>query len=311
MRKQFMAGLAVASLLAMTACSSTPSATSSGAAPQAGGSAAVSNLAASDAVGDLAVNSKARDLLPAAIRDRGVLKVGGETSQPPYLFTDGATIKGLEADFIVAVSKTLGLTPEITNTKFAALVTGLTSRRFDVAMANFSDTKARQEQIDFVDYAKSQQTFVVKKGNPTKVTSMEELCGHKVAGATGAKSVILATEQGKACVAAGKPSVDVQGFPTVADAQLALTNGRVDALPIEYALARAQVQASNGELELVDTYYGPGLNGAGIRKGESDLQKALLEALQTLIDDGTYQKILDKWELPAMAIEKPVVNGSK
>lgn len=310
MRKHFMAGLglAVASMLAVSGCSSTSTATPGS--TESGG-AASSTLIASDAVGDIQVNSKARDLLPAAIKDSGVLKVGGETSQPPYLFTDGANVKGLEADFIVAVSKTLGLKPEITNTKFASLVTGLTSRRFDVAMANFSDTKARQEQIDFVDYAKSQQTFVVKKGNPSNVTSMEELCGHKVAGATGAKSVNLANDQSKACQAAGKPAVSVEAFPTVADAQLALTNGRVDALPIEYALARAQVQASNGDLELVDTFYGPGLNGAGIRKGDSELQAALVEALQSLMDNGTYKKVLDKWELPAMAIEKPVVNGVK
>ncbi|MGF0313482.1 ABC transporter substrate-binding protein [Rhodococcus sp. IEGM1428] len=257
------------------------------------------------------MNDEARALLPESVRSSGSLQVGGETSQPPYLQTVDGEITGVEADFIVAVAQKLGLRPEMTNTKFVSMVPGLLSGRFDVVMGNFSDTVARQQQIDFVDYAASKQTFVVQQGNPTGISTFEELCGHSVAGPIGSKSIMAVDAQSDKCEESGRSAIEINSFPTVADAQLALYNGRVNTVPVEYALARAQVRASGSELQMVDTFYGAGLNGVGIRKGETGLSQAIVIAMTTLMKDGTYQKILDHWELSEMAIPEPTVNGAK
>ncbi|PJI53279.1 hypothetical protein CTI14_30785, partial [Methylobacterium radiotolerans] len=195
------------------------------------------SVSASDAVGNVQTDATARGYLPADIRDSGVLKIGGEADVPPYLYTDGGKTVGLEADFMVAISKVLGLSPQIQNTQFASMVTGLTSKRFDVAMSDFSDTPERQKQVSFIDYTKAGQQLVVQKGNPKHIQSVSDLCGTTAGGPTGSLSVKVVQDQSTKCTAAGKPAIDIKQFPSTSEANLALQNKRIDSMGIDAGIA--------------------------------------------------------------------------
>ncbi|HEY3686094.1 MAG TPA: ABC transporter substrate-binding protein [Streptosporangiaceae bacterium] len=300
--------LAAASTALVAGCSS-----DTGVAPGAAGTAAGSGgngLAASSAVGKLPVDDAARKLLPADIRKSGVVKVGGSTDVAPYLSVNGPNLVGVEADFMTAIGHTLGVKFEVGNTKFAAMVPGLQSKRFDVAMADFSDTKERQQQVTFVDYSRAGQILIVPKGNPLKLKSVPDLCGHGAAGPTGSLSVDIAMAQSKKCTDAGKPAVKVQRYPTAAESALALRSGRVDTLAIDYGIASSLVKQSGGKLQLVGGLFGKGYHGAAFRKDDTSLQKALAAAFTTIMKDGTYAKILRQWKLPQMSMDKVVTNGA-
>ena len=45
-----------------------------------------------------------------------------------------------------------------------------------------------------------------------------------------------------------------------------------------------------------------------VEKDQTEFAKALAGAVQALINDGTYKKILDKWGVGAGAIDNPAVN---
>jgi polar amino acid transport system substrate-binding protein len=304
MKSKVMAAVAaIAPLLLVSGCSISASGIELGSGPPD------FQLHASSAAGDIPVDPAARALLPASIRNSGILRVGGQTSQPPYLQTENGDVTGLESDFIVSVARTLGLEPKMTNTKFVSLVPGLASERFDVVMGNFSDTLVRQQSVDFIDYAASRQTFVVRTDSGTQVSTLDDLCGRSVAGAIGAKSIMLMHDQSVKCEEAGKRPLEIKTFPSFADATLALLNGRVEVIPIDYGLARALVRGTDGKLEIIESFYGQGLIGVGVRKGESDLADAMRAAFSTLMENGTYRRILDHWELQGMSIPEPVVNG--
>ncbi|WP_433469526.1 ABC transporter substrate-binding protein [Spirillospora sp. CA-128828] len=280
------------------------------AAGAAKGGSGENGLAASSAVGELKVDTAARDLLPDGVRKSNVLKVGGSTDIAPYLSVNGKNLVGVEADFMTALGRTLGVKFEVGNTKFAAMVPGLQSRRFDVAMADFSDTLERQKQVTFVDYTRAGQILIVPKGNPLKLKAVADLCGHSAAGPTGSLSVDIAMAQSKKCTDSGEGAVNVQRYPTAAESALALQSGRIDTLAIDYGIASSLVQQSQGKLQLTGGLFGKGFHGAAFRKDDQALQKAFTAAFTTLMKNGTYKRILDHWNLPQMSLDKVVTNGA-
>lgn len=309
MRQRIITVTTALAAAALVAGCSSDTGVAPGAAGNAGGNAA-DGLAASKAVGKTSADKDARKLLPAAIRKAGVIKVGGSTDVAPYLSVNGSNLVGVEADFMTSLGQILGVKFQVSNTKFAAMVPGLQSKRFDLAMADFSDTLERQRQVTFVDYSRAGQILIVPKGNPLKLKSLADLCGHSAAGPTGSLSVDLAAEQSKKCTGGGKDAVDVQRYPTAAESALALQSGRVDTLAIDYGIASSLVQQSKGKLQLSGGLFGKGFHGAATRKEDTDLQKALGAAFTTMMKNGTYDRILRQWKLPEMAMDKVVTNGA-
>lgn len=307
MKRNISLVLVLSSTLALGACAGTAG-TPAAPAAQAG---ATTNLKPTEAVGDIAVNEEARTLLPASIRDGGVLKIGGETALPPYLYTEGDKIVGLEADFMVALGKTLGLAPHVENTKFASMVTGLTSNRIDVAMSDFSDTLERQKQVSFVDYTRAGQVLLVQAGNPKGIKTLTDLCGKSTGGPSGSLSVKIAQEQSDKCVAEGKEPVRVDQFPSGSDASLALQNKRLDSVAFDVALAKQLQKEQPDKVEAVGDLFGLGYHGAAVRISDVELQNALKAALEGLKKDGTYDRILKKWDLESMSMDTVEINATK
>jgi polar amino acid transport system substrate-binding protein len=89
------------------------------------------------------------DKLPKAIRDKGIIKVGSDIAYAPVEFKDsaGKTV-GIDPDLAAAMGKQLGVDFQFENGTFDTLITGLRSKRYDIAMSAMTDTKDRQEGID-------------------------------------------------------------------------------------------------------------------------------------------------------------------
>jgi polar amino acid transport system substrate-binding protein len=68
-------------------------------------------------------------------------------------------------------------------------------------------------------------------------------------------------------------------------------------------VAANDARLSEGELETVGLTVPPAPYGVGLRKDSTELKAAIEDALQNIIDDGTYDDILDKWGLTSGAIE--------
>jgi polar amino acid transport system substrate-binding protein len=68
------------------------------------------------------------------------------------------------------------------------------------------------------------------------------------------------------------------------------------------------VDQTNGQLELLGDIYDSAPYGYVVAKDQTDFAQAIADAVKSLIDDGTYEKVLKKWGVEGGAITDPTVN---
>ena len=246
-------------------------------------------------------------LLPQDIRSKGVLNVGSDIAYAPVesFDTDNKTAIGIDPDLAKAIGDKLGVTLKFQNATFKGLITSLTSKRIDVIMSAMSDTKERQASIDFVDYFTAGTSIIVKKGNPNSITSLGDFCGKTVAIQEGTTQDDVATAQAKKC---GANKMTVLRFDTDPKALLQVKQGRAVADMNDFPVAAYNV-AQSSDFEVVGEQIEAGPYGIGVRKEDTQLRDALQKALQAIIDDGTYDKIMQKWHVEDGAVKTATVNG--
>jgi polar amino acid transport system substrate-binding protein len=176
-------------------------------------------------------------------------------------------------------------------------------------MSSFTDTKEREQVVDFVTYFSAGTSFYVKASGGPKIGSLADLCGHTVAVERGTTQASDAAAQSAKCKKAGKDSVKVSVFPDQNSANLALSSGRGEVGMADSPVAAYIVKKSDGRFKLTGKAYGTAPYGIAVKKGDP-LTKQVLSAMKTLVKNGTYEAILKKWGIQAGAISNPVVNGA-
>ncbi|MEU4115938.1 ABC transporter substrate-binding protein [Kitasatospora sp. NPDC028055] len=297
----FAAGVAAVSVsLVLTGCSSSKSSDGSGA-PNA--SATVNTVKADD---------KLAALVPADVKSAGKLLVGADASYAPDEFKDDSgKVIGMDVDLANAIAAKLGLTAEVQDSGFTAIIPGIQSNKFQLGMSSFTDNKEREQVVDMVTYFNSGSAIAVKKGNPGKVDP-KDLCGKKVAVQTGTTQADeIKDTRNPDCAKAGKPGIQNDGdkFDLQTDVTNAVVSGRDDAMMADSQVVDYAIKQSGGQLEKLGDTYGVAPYGVALAKG-SKLTPAIQGAIQSLIDDGTYKQILTKWGVESGAIDKSTVNGA-
>ncbi len=248
-------------------------------------------------------------LLPQAIRDKGTLTVGSDIAYAPVEFfdTDGKTAIGIDPDIAAALGKQLGITLTFENGTFDGLITQLTSKRIDLIMSALSDTKERQAKIDFVDYFTAGTSILVKKGNPEGIKTLDDFCGKTIALQRGTTQDDVAKAQQAKCKTAGK-ELKVLSFDKDTEALLQVRSGRAVADMNDFPVAAYNAKTS-GDFEVVGEQIEAGPYGIGIRKEDTQLRDAIKAALDAIIKNGDYTKVLEKWNVTQGAVTSATVNG--
>ncbi len=92
------------------------------------------------------------------------------------------------------------------------------------------------------------------------------------------------------------PNTTVKEMDSNANIFMELKAGTIDGAIIDNAVAMYYLkQGADKDLKLVgEPTKAPG-TVLGVKKGNTELQQAVNKALKELKEDGTYQKIYDKW----------------
>ncbi|MBA4862239.1 ABC transporter substrate-binding protein [Streptomyces sp. PSKA54] len=300
------ASVALLPLLALTACGT-------GTADENAPAGAKASPAPSDnPVASVQKVDSVAALLPADVRKAGTLRVGSSIGFPPGAYYPNGTGKppaGQDIDLADAVAKVLGVELERQDASFETILPALGSGKYDFGTGNFGVTTERLKTIDFVTYINDGQGFAVKKGNTelgTKVTELTQLCGLTIG--TGAGTTFEATLEAQkgVCAKAGKKPYDVKVFSENGATLTALQQGRIDVIMstingLRYQAAQPAAGTTFlGEFHRLDV-------GFAFKKG-SELTPAFQAAVNQLIKDGTYARILKKWGTGASAIEESRIN---
>ncbi|MBK3644220.1 ABC transporter substrate-binding protein [Streptomyces sp. MBT33] len=262
--------------------------------------------------------------LPTSIRDKGVIRVGSDIAYAPVEFKDSAgKVVGIDPDLAAAMGKQLGVKFQFQNGTFDALLTGIRSDRYDIAMSAMTDNKNRQEGVDpdtgkkvgegvdFVDYLTAGVSIYTRKGDTKGIASWSDLCGKKLAVERGTVSEDLAKSEAKKCPSGKK--LTIEAFDDDQQSQTRLRSGGADAASSDFPVAAYAVKTSGGgkDFQVVGDQVEAAPYGIAVSKENTQLRDALQAAMNAIIKSGEYQKILDKWGAEDGAVKESVINGGK
>lgn len=249
-------------------------------------------------------------LVPADIRQSGLLVVGTDATYPPFESVDPATkeIVGFDADLANDIAALMGLKAKLVNTPFDNLIPSLASGKLSIGMSSIGDTKEREGVVDFVTYYWNSTNLLVPADNPKKLGT-DNVCKAKIGVVRGSlqQTAILPAMMAK-CTDPDPALANGSVFKASTDAVLALSSSRIDGV-LNDAVANDEIAAtSNGQFVSVGPLMrnkSPG--GVAIRK-DSGLQQAILASVKELMADGRYKAALQKWKLNAIEIKDPTLN---
>ncbi|POH57328.1 ABC transporter substrate-binding protein [Arthrobacter glacialis] len=297
-----LAAVAAVAALALTGCTT---ASQDGGGESSGGA---SQPAAFDPT-TVAKDDALIALLPAALKEKATLTVGSDTSYEPaeFLDKDGQTPIGYDVDFAKAIAATLGKTAEVQTADFSGILPKL-GTVYDMGLSSFTVTQERSKAVNFISYFNAGVLWAVQKGNPKGIT-MDNLCGKKVGVQTGTvQEDPDVKDRSAACVAAGQPAIEIISLKNQTEVTTRLVGGTIDAMSADSPITRNAMAKTNGQLETLGDVYDSAEQGIAIAKADTEFAGVIEKVMNKLIDDGSYMKILEKWNNTEGAVTQAVLN---
>ncbi len=239
------------------------------------------------------------DSTPDGIKAYGKLVVATNAYFPPFEYHDESTgkITGWDMDIAAELAKKLGVELVIEDMEFDSVLLAPGVNKAHIAMAGISYSAKRDETMDFSKGVfNSSQVIIVK--NDSAIAGPFDLGGKKVGVQSGTVGQLLAEmdpdwagEGEDACLAA--PG-SVSKYSTGAEAVLALTQGKVDAVIIDKFPAENFVSKYQGVKICAQTVFDDEYAFA-VKEGNKELVDWLNSAIDEMKADGTMDMINAKY----------------
>ncbi|ETP70115.1 amino acid ABC transporter substrate-binding protein [Planococcus glaciei CHR43] len=223
----------------------------------------------------------------AKVKEEGKLVVGTEGTYPPFTFhDDSGKLTGFDVEIAQEVGKRLGVEVEFLETQWDAMFAGLDSGRFDMVANQVGINPEREESYEFSDpYISSTAVLVVAKDNE-EIKSFEDLEGKLSAQS-------LTSNYAETARSFGAEIEGVEGFNQAIEL---LNSGRVDATVNDnLTVLDFLKQRPDANIEIVDEASDAAKSALLFRKGSGAIVEEANTALAEMIEDGTYDKISEKW----------------
>ena len=251
-------------------------------------------------------------------KEENKLVMATNAAFPPYEFKDGDKIVGIDAEIAAAIAEKLGMELVIEDVDFGAVLTGVAEGKYDMGMAGITVTDERKETMDFSDtYATGIQVIIVKdgstiaslddifefdaEGNPTALKNPDMKVGvqENTTGDIYSSSAITGWGFNDLNEDESIKTDRVVRYKTGAEAVSALKSDKVDCVIIDNEPAKSFVEANDGIHILEgDNEYAIEDYAICVDKGNTELLNKINAALKELKEDGTIDKIINKY-IPA------------
>jgi len=250
-----------------------------------------------------ATTVQAGPVVPERIAKAGTMVFCTDVGFPPWELVDPATQEpvGFDIDIAAALAKVLGVKSEHKNISFDGLIPALQANQCNAIISGLYDKPERRAIVDFVHYAITGDSLIVKADSPLTISKLTDASGKKVAlgiGTAGEGELNTANAELKA---AGTPEIVVVPMQTSSEAFQQLSAGLVDA----YLGSTDQAAYYNRQKPNMVKLAGPPLFkldvGVATLHKDKDLHDAFEAALKQIKDDGRYDAILKKWGFEELA----------
>lgn len=248
----------------------------------------LASLTAILAAGFAGLASAADDLLKD-IQQRGSIKIGLEGTYPPFNYQDeNGKLTGFEVEFAEALAKELGIKVEFQPTKWDGILAALESKRLDAVINQVTISEERKKKYDFsAPYTVSGIQALTRKGQEDSIKSAQDLAGKKVGVGLGTNYEQWLKEN--------IPQADIRTYDDDPTKFQDLAVGRLDAVLVDRLAAFEMVKKTGGRLAVAGEPFSRQEAGIALRKGNPELLAALNKAIATLRENGTLERLSEKW----------------
>lgn len=213
------------------------------------------------------------------------LTMATEAAFPPYEYTDGQEIVGIDIEIAGKIAQKLGMELKIENMAFADIITAVQNGAVDIGMAALTADEARLAVVNFSDsYTTGTQSILVT--DKSDIDAAADLAGKKLG--------VLQNTAGAIYVAEEFGDAAVSRLETGASALSALLGGSVDAIVLDNVRAKALAQTDEA-LQLLDDPYRQDNYAVAVGKDKSTLLKKVNSALAELKASGEIRAIIDRY----------------
>ena len=269
---------------------------------------AASGAKASSSTNVVTKDDAAAALLPAKIAKAGKLVIATSPNYAPNEFKDNAGKPiGWAIEVGDAIAAKLGLKAEYQVARFENIIPGIVGGKIDVGESSFTDTVVREKKVDFVNYYVAGIQWASAIG---KTVDPNNACGLKVAvQATTYQDTVELPAKSAACVKAGKPAIQKVSLDTQDAAANAVALGQADAFSADSPVTLYGLVQLKGKLQTAGKTFEAAPYGMAVAKN-SGMAKAVQAALQSMVDDGSYGKILGKWGVSDGGLKTITINAA-
>ncbi|ONK13871.1 Serine/threonine-protein kinase AfsK [Streptomyces sp. MP131-18] len=247
------------------------------------------------------------DLLPPEIQESGEVTVRSGTYSLPLMSPESADeLTGFEPDLTAALGERLGIEFRFQRVDYGTLL-GYLANSPDpsgiiamTAMPSDATSQTESANLEFIPYFEESHVLMVPAGAAGGVGGFDDLCGRTVATWSSLEAEDAIARHSADCTT----PVDVSRHGTAEALAEAVRTGEADALYVSHSAAIGPLQdAAGDELVITGDRLDPEPVGFAVTLADPPLRDALRQALQEMIDDGTYGALLDQWGMAGMAVE--------
>ena len=222
----------------------------------------------------------------ADVQKAGKLVVATSPDFPPFENLEGGKVVGIEVEIMEKICADLGITFQLEQINFDAVLTGVQTGKYDCGMSGISVTPKREKNTLFtVPYCLAAQCIVVKADSA--IASKADLEGKKISVQTGTTAAEFCSGEGYA----------LSQFEANQDAKLALTQGKVDAWVVD-DLTAAELCKGDDTVKILDEAMTTEPYAFAFAFGSEDLVEEINKSLETMIADGTIAALFEKYDAP-------------
>lgn len=218
----------------------------------------------------------------------GKLTVCSDIPYAPFEYEEDGELKGIDVDLVKAIAGEMDLEAEFRDTDFDGIFAALAAGNCDMIASSVSITEERKKENLFsAGYFEIHQSLLVRKDDEGTYKDLADLKG-KVVGVQSETTGAAFAEENAA--AAG---YEVKEFTGVDEMFNALQANQIEAIVQDFPINSYNAETT-GETVVTKQFTEEEAEAYGfvIKNGNTDLQKAIDEALQAVRDDGRYDEIL-------------------
>jgi len=253
-------------------------------------------------------------LLPSSIVSSNDLRIASDIPYPPWEyfdFADGSSqqVTGSDYDLSLALGAKIGIPTSFNDVPFDTIILNIMAGTNDIIMSGMYDNAPRERVgVSLVDYAYDGTSILVLKGNPKRLRNLDSLAGRRVACERGTVQQTLLEKLNRRFKRPGKARMTILALPNRPAALLAVVSRRAVADLMDHSAAEFIAKTTNhGKVFHVVSDpgaphgYHPQFVGVGILATNTGLIDAVQQALQGLITDGIYARIIKTYGLLPVA----------